>query len=87
MMAVRGVAVDEPSYETDRMRFIGRHRTLAAPVALDGKLPLSNTEGPVLDPIVSIRQQVILKPNEAVRIDIVTGVAESRSGIEALTEN
>src|SRR5690606_18297151 len=28
MMAVRGATVGEPSYETDRMRFIGRHRTL-----------------------------------------------------------
>ena len=68
------------------MRFIGRHRTLASPAAFDGKAPLSNSEGPVLDPIVSIRQTVLLQPNEAVRIDIVTGVAESRAGVEALTE-
>ena len=68
------------------MRFIGRHRTLALPAALDGKAPLSNSEGPVLDPIVSIRQTVLLQPNESVRIDIVTGVAESRAGVEALTE-
>ena len=40
----------------------------------------------MLDPIVSIRQTVLLQPNEAVRIDIVTGVAESRAGVEALTE-
>ena len=60
MMTVRGTTIGEPSYETDRMRFIGRHRTLASPAALDGKAPLSNTEGPVLDPIVSIRQTVLL---------------------------
>ena len=29
---------------------------------------------------------MLLQPNEAVRIDIVTGVAESRAGVEALTE-
>ncbi len=86
MMTVRGAALGEPSYETDRMRFIGRHRTLAFPAALDGKTSLSNSEGSVLDPIVSIRQTVLLEPNEPVRIDIVTGVAESRAGIEALTE-
>ena len=86
MMAVRGVTMGEPSYETDRMRFIGRHRTLASPEALDRPTPLSNTAGPVLDPIVSIRQTVLLNSNESVRIDIVTGVAESRAAVEALTE-
>ena len=86
MMTVRGATVGEPSYETDRLRFIGRQRTLASPAALDGNQPLSNSEGPVLDPIVSIRQTVLLQPNETVRIDIVTGVAESRAGIDALTE-
>ncbi|HUF63929.1 MAG TPA: glucoamylase family protein, partial [Verrucomicrobiales bacterium] len=86
MMRVGGSLAGAPSYETDRMRFIGRHRTLASPAAFDGRLPLSNREGPVLDPIVSIRQTVLLHPNEAVRIDIVTGVADSRAGVEALTE-
>ncbi len=86
MMAVRGATIGEPSYETDRMRFMGRHRTLASPEALDRPMPLSNSEGPVLDPVVCIRQTVLLQPNESVRIDIVTGVAESRDGVEALTE-
>src|SRR6185312_5401740 len=86
MMTVRGEALGEPSFETDRMRFIGRHRTLAFPAAFAGKSNLSNSEGSVLDPIVSIRQTVLLEPNEPVRIDIVTGVAESRADIEALTE-
>ena len=50
LMTVRGTTIGEPSYETDRMRFIGRGRTLASPAALDGQAPLSNSEGPVLDP-------------------------------------
>ena len=86
MMRVGGVTIGAPSYETDRMRFIGRQRTLARPAAFEGSAPLSDREGPVLDPIVSIRQTVLLKPNEAVKIDIVTGAAESRAGVEALTE-
>ncbi len=85
MMTVRGATRGEPSYETDRLRFVGRHRTLAAPAALDGRAALSNTAGPVLDPVVCIRQTVVIEPNESVRIDIVTGVADSRGGIEALT--
>ncbi len=86
LMAVRGDVTSEASYETDRMRFVGRNRTLATPAALEGRQALSNSEGSVLDPIVSIRQTVLLKPNESLRIDIVTGVADTRAGIEALTE-
>jgi len=86
LMMIRGTTASEPSYETDRLRFLGRNRTPASPAAFDSRSPLSNTEGPVLDPIVSIRQTVLLQPNESVRVDIVTGVAESRAGIEALTE-
>lgn len=86
MMSVRGETALEASYETDRMRFIGRHHTLASPIALTQQGPLSNTEGPVLDPIVSIRQTVVLRPNEEMTIDLVTGVSESRTGIEAMTE-
>ena len=86
MMAVRGVSIGDASYETDRMRFIGRHRTLASPAALDRAGPLSGTAGPVLDPIVSIRQTVLLMPNESARIDMVTGVAESRAAVDSLTE-
>lgn len=86
LMTVRGATVGEASYETDRMNFLGRNRTLAAPQAFDGRRPLSNSEGPVLDPVVSIRQTVVLEPNESVRVDIVTGAAESRAGVEGLTE-
>jgi len=91
MMTVQGTTRGEPSFETDRMRFIGRHRSLASPAALQGKTPLSDnalsgSSGPVLDPIVSIRQIVVLQPNESAQIDLVTGVAASRAEIEALTE-
>lgn len=86
MMTVRGSTVCEPSYETDRMRFIGRQRTLASPAAMETKQPLSNSQGPVLDPIVSIRQTVMLQPGESVRIDIITGAAETRAGVAAMTE-
>jgi cyclic beta-1,2-glucan synthetase len=86
MVIVRGDTVRDPSFETDRMRFIGRQRSLTSPVAMASTRPLSNTQGPVLDPIVSIRQTVELQPGESVRIDIITGAAETRSGVETMTE-
>ena len=86
MMTVRGDCVSEPSYETDRMRFVGRYQTLATPDALKSNLPLSNTDGPVLDPVVSMRQTLLLQPNESAQVDIVTGIAETRAGVESQTE-
>ncbi|MFN8705436.1 MAG: GH36-type glycosyl hydrolase domain-containing protein [Planctomyces sp.] len=75
-----------PSFETDRMRFIGRGRSLSSPAAFDERTPLSNTVGSTLDPIVSIRHQVVIHPGESVRIDIVTGVAETRAGVQVMAE-
>ena len=44
MMAVHGVEAGEVSYETDRMRFIGRGNTVADPQALSGRM--QTTPGP-----------------------------------------
>ena len=50
LMAVHGADTGEPSYETDRMKFIGRGNTIADPQAMSGTAPLSGSEGSVLDP-------------------------------------
>ncbi len=86
MMTIDGTTTGQPSFETDRMRFIGRGRSLATPVAFDRKASLSNTVGSTLDPIVSIRHQLILQPGESARVDIVTGVAETRAGTQGMAE-
>ena len=86
MMTVGGHATGEPSFETDRMKFTGRGRSLATPAAFDQKSSLSNTVGSTLDPIVSIRQRLVLQPGESVRVDIVTGVAETRAGVQGMAE-
>ena len=86
LMTVQGTTVGETSFETDRMKFIGRGRTLADPAAMDGKTSLSGSAGPVLDPVACIRQVVVLQPRESVRIDLVTGVTETREKATAMTE-
>ena len=86
MMQVRGPTIRGATYETDRMRFIGRRRTLESPQAFDSFAGLSDTAGSVLDPVVAIRQTVSLQPDESITIDIVTGIADSRAKIEVLTE-
>jgi len=87
LMAVHGAEVGEISYETDRMKFIGRGNTVADPQAMNGGAGLlSGTEGSVLDPIVAIRYRITLEPEESATINIVTGIAETRDAALSLVE-
>ncbi len=82
-MAVHGAQVEQSSYETDRMRFIGRGRSVQAPQAMN-EAELSGAAGSVLDPIVAIRRRISLDPEQSVTIDIFTGVGETRAACLAL---
>ncbi|MFK3704633.1 GH36-type glycosyl hydrolase domain-containing protein [Klebsiella sp. NPDC088457] len=86
MMVVHGIAHKPASFETDRASFIGRGRTPGNPQSARQSGPLSNTVGAVLDPIMAIRQSLVLPPGIPVVIDIVYGVSESRSASLALAE-
>jgi cyclic beta-1,2-glucan synthetase len=70
-------------WETDRGRFIGRGRSPANPVALDGRA-LSGTTGAVLDPIAALRERVRLAPGAFVRVAFATGVAPDRAAAMTL---
>jgi len=85
LVALHGAAIGETSYETDRCKFIGRGRTLADPEAMHVPV-LSNREGSVLDPIVSIRSAVAVEPDDTIQIDFVTGAADTREAAMALIE-
>ena len=96
LMAVHGAEAGEVSYETDRMRFIGRGRTVVDPQALSGSATLkdsvaasarlSGSQGSVLDPIVAIRYRITLDPEQSATIDMVTGVSDTRDGALSLVE-
>jgi cellobiose phosphorylase len=86
LMAVHGVDVGEISYETDRMQFIGRGNTVAAPQALNGAAALSGSQGSVLDPIVAIRCPITLDPDESATIDIVSGIGETHDAALSLVD-
>jgi len=89
LLAAPGAVVGEPSYETDRARFLGRGRTPANPAAFDaGVSPsLSNTDGSVLDPIVAIRRAVTLEADESATVQIISGVADTREAALAMLDN
>ncbi|MDQ6679448.1 MAG: cyclic beta 1-2 glucan synthetase, partial [Pseudomonadota bacterium] len=95
LMAVHGVrgpgaseakVVGAISHETDRARFIGRGRDLRSPQALVTAGALSNSAGSVLDPVAASRCVITLVPDQAVVIDMVYGMAESRGACLALAE-
>jgi cyclic beta-1,2-glucan synthetase len=89
LFAAPGAVSDEPTYETDRARFIGRGRTAANPAVLDSSDPtstLSNTDGSVLDPIVAIRRTISLSADESATVQIISGVADTREAALALLE-
>ncbi len=86
LMAVHGAQVEEASYETDRMRFIGRGNTIADPQAMRESAALSGSEGSVLDPIVAIRHRIALDPEESATINIVSGIGETREACLGLVE-
>jgi cyclic beta-1,2-glucan synthetase len=85
LMTANGKTVGESSFETARDQFIGRSRSLVDPAAMYASV-LSNSQGAVLDPIVSIRITVVIEPDQSTSINLVTGVAETREGAAALIE-
>ncbi len=86
MMTSTGTQVDETSFETDRMKFVGRGQAIANPTVFRNRDPLSNSYGATLDPIVSIRKIVLLQPDETVTVDVITGVAETKVIATGMTE-
>ncbi len=83
LMEVHGTAVESVSYETDRMQFIGRGKTLVHPQAMDDE-SLSGKQGAVLDPILSIRCRITLKPSQTATIDLIFGISETREACEGV---
>ncbi len=69
-------------FETDRRRFIGRGRTLAQPLGLT-QTP-GNSQGFILDPILSIRESVALEPGQRVQVSLVIAAGDTREKVLSL---
>jgi cyclic beta-1,2-glucan synthetase len=83
---VEGETVGGLQWETDRARFLGRGRGIRTAAAIVDGQPLSNTVGPVLDPIVSLRRRVRLGPGGTVHVTFSTLVASARAEAVSLAE-
>src|SRR5690606_25316260 len=69
LMDIHGASIEQISYETDRMKFIGRGRTLTHPAAMDSEL--SGSQGSVLDPIMAIRYRISIRPSQTATVDLI----------------
>ena len=72
--------IDEPldkySYETERNNFIGRSNTISTAKALNGEL--SNHSGDNLDPVLSLRNKILVPANGSKIVYMVIGFGRSR---------
>ncbi|MDQ2087331.1 glucoamylase family protein [Herbivorax sp. ANBcel31] len=77
-LSVDGEVVGGVQFDTNRLQFLGRGRNISDPVVLEPNKPLTNSAGPVLDPVMSLRQMVKIEPESSVKISFVTILADSR---------
>ena len=82
VLAVEGETIGDLQWETDRAQFLGRgQRARTALAETDGR-DLSNTVGAVLDPIVSLRRRVRIRPGKTVHVAFSTLVsADAERGV------
>ncbi|HSC99910.1 MAG TPA: glucoamylase family protein, partial [Casimicrobiaceae bacterium] len=81
LMTVHSADTGAISFETDRARFIGRGRTLAAPIAMTTAGALSGSHGSVLDPVAAIRGRITIGPGSTAVLDMVTGAGDDRGSV------
>lgn len=73
------------SYETERDKFIGRGHNTYNAVSLYKEL--SNECGINIDPILSLRTQIEIKPKEEISVYYISGFSKSLDGINEILES
>lgn len=81
-----GDVIGDVQFETDRMQWIGRGHTLKDPVVMERSRPLSGTLGAVLDPVMSLRVKVCIKPGDKAEISFVVALGENKENLLALVD-
>lgn len=86
LVVVEGETSGDVQFETDRARFLGRGQTTRTPVAVCDGWPLSNTAGPVLDPVFSLRRHVRIPRGATARLAFWTIAAPTREAVLDLAD-
>ncbi|HEY3485776.1 MAG TPA: glucoamylase family protein, partial [Ilumatobacteraceae bacterium] len=83
---VEGQTLGGVQWETDRARFLGRGRTIRAPISIVDGRSLSNTVGTVLDPVFCLRHRLRIPPGATARVAFWTMIATSRAAVLDLAD-
>jgi len=78
--------IGDVQFETDRMHFLGRGNTTKTPAVMEWGRTLSNTEGSVLDPVMSLRVSVEIDPGKTVTVSYVTAVGPTNEALLLLLD-
>ncbi len=83
-ITVEGEIVGNLQYESNRSNFIGRSKNISNPIGLTQSL--SNTSGPVLDPIMSLRRKIKVDAGKSAVISFITGIGKSKGEVVELAK-
>ncbi len=73
-------------YENERLKFIGRNRTLEDPESVINSIPFSNRSGFCNDPIMSLRISILLNAGESTTISFVAGICQNKEEAAHISE-
>ena len=76
--------IDKYSYETERANFIGRNHLLNDAVGLNKNL--SNYAGDNLDPVLALRNRILVPANGSTSVYLLIGFGRSREQIEEMVK-
>jgi cyclic beta-1,2-glucan synthetase len=85
-MLVKGNAIGELEYETDRARFLGSGNNTRLPHAITSNERLSGTTGSVLDPVFVMRRKLRIPAGRQVSCTLWTAAADSRQAVLDLVD-
>ncbi len=85
-LMVKGRAVGDLEYETDRARFLGESASKQSPTLITTGEALSGTVGSVLDPVFVLRRSLRIPAGRQVSCTIWTVVANTRQGVIDLVD-
>ncbi|WP_434037815.1 GH36-type glycosyl hydrolase domain-containing protein [Bartonella ancashensis] len=79
--------IQKAEAETDRRLFIGRGRSIYRPAAFDQHSYFKNSQGYVLDPIISIRCYAKIPAHQTVELTFWTSAAHSKEALHSYIEH
>ncbi len=86
LSVVEAGSAGDLQFETDRGKFLTRNKSARSAAAIFEGWPLSNSAGPVLDPVFSLRRRIQIPRGQSVTIAFWTMAAASREEILDLVD-